>query len=117
MQVFKYQLSGTLDSTRYVKYNKGHLKAGKRDGNTAILLDYFKEHEGKVKGMKGFLVMDNIQDPQESSVLIFWENKEDMNAFYHPDNKILSILAEKLKPAFEQPPERKDININKRWNG
>lgn len=113
MQVFKYQMSGTLDSTRYVKYNKGHLKAGKRDGNTAIILDYFKEHEGKVKGMKGFLVMDNIQDPQESSVLTFWENKEDMDAFYHPDNKILSILVEKLKPAFEQPPERKDYQVIK----
>lgn len=31
--------------------------------------------------MKGFLVMDNIQDPQESSVLTFWENKEDIDAF------------------------------------
>jgi heme-degrading monooxygenase HmoA len=106
-------MSGTLDSIKYVKYNKGRIKAGRRDGNTSILLDYFKEHEGKVKGMKGFVVLDNIQDPQESIVLTFWENKEDMDAFYHPDNKVLFNLVEKLKPAFEQPPERKDYQVIK----
>jgi hypothetical protein len=36
-----------------------------------------------------------------------------MDAFYHPDNKILSNLVEKLKPAFEQPPERKDYQVIK----
>jgi heme-degrading monooxygenase HmoA len=104
-------MSGTLDSIKYIKYNKVHLKPGKRDGNTSVLLDYFKEHEGKVKGMKGFVILDNIQDPQESIVLTFWESEEDMAAFYHPDNKVLSNLVEKLKPAFEQPPERKDYQV------
>lgn len=104
-------MSGALDSIKYVKYNKSHLKAGKRDGNTSVLLEYFREHEGKVKGMKGFVVLDNIQDPQESVVLTFWENNEDMDAFYHPDNEILSNLIEKLKPTIEEPPERKDYQV------
>jgi heme-degrading monooxygenase HmoA len=101
------------DLIKYVKYNKAHLKAGKRDGNTSMLLEYFEEHEGKVKGMKGYVVMDNIQDPQESIVITFWETKEDMDAFYHPDNKVLSNLVEKLKPSLEQPPERKDYQVVK----
>jgi hypothetical protein len=46
-------------------------------------------------------------------VLTFWENKEDMDAFYHPDSKILSDLVDKLKPSFEQPPERKDYEVIK----
>jgi heme-degrading monooxygenase HmoA len=61
--------------------------------------------------MKGFVVMDNIQNPQESIVLTFWDNKEDMDAFCQPDNKILSDLVDKLKPSFEQLPERKDYQV------
>jgi heme-degrading monooxygenase HmoA len=106
-------MPSTLDSIKYVKYNKTCLKVGKRNGNKSILLEYFKEHEGKVKGMKGFAVLDNIQDSQESIVLTFWENKEDMDAFYNPDSKILSDLVNKLKPSFEQPPERKDYEVIK----
>jgi heme-degrading monooxygenase HmoA len=106
-------MPNTLDSIKYVKYNKARLKAGKRNGNKSMLLEYFKEHEGKVRGMKGFVVLDNIQDSQESIVLTFWENKEDMDAFYHPDSKILSDLVDKLKPSFEQPPERKDYEVIK----
>ena len=41
-----------------------------------MLLEYFKEHEGKVKGMKGFVVLDNIQDSQESIVLTFGKIKK-----------------------------------------
>jgi heme-degrading monooxygenase HmoA len=106
-------LSVAQDSIKYVKYNKARLKAGKRDGTTSVLLQYFKEYEGKVKGMKGYVVLDNAQDPQESIVLTFWETKEDMDAFYHPDNKVLSNLVEKLKPSFEQLPERKDYQVIK----
>jgi heme-degrading monooxygenase HmoA len=71
-------MTGIPDLIKYVKYNKAHLKAGKRDGNTSMLLEYFEEYEGKVKGMKGYVVMDNIQDPQESIVLTFWDTKEDI---------------------------------------
>jgi heme-degrading monooxygenase HmoA len=106
-------MPSTLDSIKFVKYNKTRLKVGKRNGIRSILLEYFKEHEGKVEGMKGFVVLDNIQDSQESIVLTFWENKEDMDAFYHPDSRILSDLVNKLKPSFEQPPERKDYEVIK----
>ena len=36
---------------------------------------------GKVKGMNGFIKMDNLKDRQESIVLTFWETKEDMDTF------------------------------------
>jgi len=84
-------MSDTQDLIKYVKYNKALLKAGKRDENTAVLLQYFKEHEGKVKGMKGFVVMDNIQNPQESIVLTFWDNKEDMMHFINQITKSYQI--------------------------
>jgi heme-degrading monooxygenase HmoA len=76
-------------------------------------LEFFKGLEGKVKEMSGFVVMDNVQDSQESIVLIFWKTKEDMDAFYKPDNKAVSDLVEKLKPSFEHLPHRKDYQVAK----
>jgi heme-degrading monooxygenase HmoA len=58
--------------------------------------------------MKGCLVMDNMKDVQESIVLTFWETKEDMDAFYDPDNKTLSNFVETAKTLFEQMPKRND---------
>ncbi len=97
---------------KYVKHNKARLKAGKREESTKMLLEFLNKLEGKVKGMKGFLVMDNTKDVQESIVLTFWETKEDMEAFYDPDNKTLSNFVETKKPLFEQMPERNDYQIS-----
>ena len=53
------------------------------------------------------MIMDDLQDLQESIVLTFWERKEDMDSFYKPENNLLSDLVEKLNPSFEQLPEAK----------
>ena len=37
-----------------------------------------KQQQGKVKGLSGYLVLENIIDDQESIVLTFWQAKEDM---------------------------------------
>jgi heme-degrading monooxygenase HmoA len=76
-----------------------------------MLLEFFKALAEKPTGMKGFLVMDDIQDFQESVVITFWERKEDMDEFYESDNKALTDLVEKLKPSFEQLPIRKDYQV------
>ena len=108
-----HKISDKQNVIKYAKHNKVRLKAGKREEGTKILLEFFKELEGKVKEMSGFVVMDNVQDSQESIVLIFWKTKEDMDAFYKPDNKALSDLVEKLKPSFEHLPHRKDYQVAK----
>jgi heme-degrading monooxygenase HmoA len=38
-------------------------------------MEFFKELEGKPTGMKGFVVMDDMQDLQEYVVLTFWERE------------------------------------------
>lgn len=81
-----------------VKHNPAKIKAGKREEGTKMLLDFFKQQQGKVKGLSGYLVLENMIDKQESIVLTFWQTKEDMDSFYRPDNKILSELVEKAKP-------------------
>jgi heme-degrading monooxygenase HmoA len=107
-------MSNNLNTIKYVKHNKVRIKTGiKREEITNVLLEFFKELEEKSTGMKGFMIMDDLQDLEESIVLTFWERKEDMNTFYESDNNALNDLVEKLKPSFEQSPIRRDYRVSK----
>ena len=107
-------MSTAQNMIKYVKHNKVRIKTGvKREEITKILLEFFEEIEEKPTGMKGFMVMDDLEDLQESIVLTFWERKEDMDSFYKPENKALYDLVEKLNPSFEQLPVRKDYHVSK----
>jgi heme-degrading monooxygenase HmoA len=107
-------MSSAQNMIKYVKHNKVRIKTGvKREEITKILLEFFEEIEDKPTGMKGFMVMDDLEDLQESIVLTFWERKEDMDSFYKPENKALYDLVEKLNPSFEQLPVRKDYHVSK----
>ena len=97
---------------QYVKYNKVLVKQGKRDDSTKAILEFFKEVQTQESKMKGFIVMDSLEDPSESIVLTFWETKEDMDDFYQADNRLLSGLVNKLKPFFETLPERRGYQVS-----
>ena len=97
---------------QYVKYNKVLLKPGKRDHSTKVILEFFKKIQSQESKMKGFIVMDSLEDPSESIVLTFWETKEEMDDFYKVDNRLLSDLVEKLRPIFEILPERKSYQVS-----
>src|SRR5687768_2099280 len=107
-------MSDSQNTIKYVKHNKIRIKADKkRDEVTNMLLKFFEKIERTPMGMKGFMVMDDLQDSQESIVITFWERKEDMDLFYKPDSSVLGNLVEKLIPSFEHSPERKDYEIAK----
>ena len=61
--------------------------------------------------MKGYAILENIENDKETIVLTFWETREDMETYYSKDNNILFDLVEKIKPIFEQMPERSDYKI------
>ena len=106
-------MSNSQNMIKYVKHNKVRIKTDKkREEITKVLLEFFEELEEKPIGMRGFMIMDDLQDLQESIVLTFWERKEDMDSFYKSD-KPLGDLVERLKPSFEQPPVRKDYQVAK----
>jgi heme-degrading monooxygenase HmoA len=107
-------MSNSQNIIKYVKYNKVRIKVDKkREEITKVLLEFFKELEEKSIGMRGFMIIDDLQDLQESIVLTFWERKDDMDSFYKSDNKLLVDLVEKLKPSFQQLPVRKDYQVAK----
>jgi len=97
---------------QYVKYNKVLLKPGERDHSTKAILEFFKKVHAKESKMRGFIVMDSLEDSSESIVLTFWDTKEDMDNFYRIDNHLLSDLVEKLKPSFETLPERRGYQVS-----
>lgn len=80
---------------QYIKYNKVLVKPGKRDDSTKAILDFFRVVRTQNNKMKGFIVMDSLEDRSESIILTFWGTKEDMDEFYQKDNHLLSELVEK----------------------
>ncbi len=94
----------------YIKYNKVRLKEGSQKKVTEIFTEFFENIKGTVKGLKGYAILEDIENDKETVVLTFWENREDMEKYYSKD-KILSDLVEKVKPMFEQMPERLDYKI------
>ena len=97
---------------QYIKYNKVLVKQGKRQDSTKAILEFFRNVQAQENKMKGFIVMDSLEDPSESIVLTFWQTKEDMDIFYQTDNHLLSDLVKKLKPSFEKLPERKSYQVS-----
>ncbi|HEX5905152.1 MAG TPA: hypothetical protein VFY50_03815 [Candidatus Nitrosocosmicus sp.] len=97
---------------QYIKYNKVLVKQGKRQDSTKAILEFFRNIQAQENKMKGFIVMDSLEDPSESIVLTFWQTKEDMDIFYQTDNHLLSDLVKKLKPSFEKLPERKSYQVS-----
>jgi heme-degrading monooxygenase HmoA len=107
-------MSSTENRINYIKHNSVRAKTGlKREAITKILLEFFEEIKANSTGMKGFMVMDDLQDNQESVVITFWESKEDMDSFYRPENKLLMDLVKELNPSFERLPVRKDYHVAK----
>ena len=98
---------------KYVKLNVVRLKEGKREQNTELLIEFFEKINGKVKGLNGYAIMDNLVDSKETIVLTLWETKEDMDKYYGSENRVLSAFVLKAKPNFEGVPERKDYVISK----
>ena len=91
-------MSNDQNEIKYVKHNKVRIKTDvNREEITKMLLEFFEEIKEQSTGMKGFMVMDDLQDLRESVVLTFWKRKEDMDSFYKHENKALSNLVEKTK--------------------
>lgn len=102
-----------LSEIKYVKLNTVHLMKGKREKNTKLLKEFFEKIDRRVKGMKGYAIMESQGDPQETIVVTFWETKEHMDKYYRHDNSVLSEFILRAKFNFEKSPERKDYFVSK----
>ena len=101
-----------MHNVKYVKRNDVRLKAGKTDEFNKILLQFLGNLEGKVKGLKGSVVMNRTSNESEMIVLTLWETEHDMEVFYHPSNRAFSEFVDRASPLFESKPERTDYSVS-----
>jgi heme-degrading monooxygenase HmoA len=101
-----------IQTVKYVKRNDVRLKTGKNEEFNKILLQFLGSLEGKVKGLKGFVVMNHTSDENEMMVLTLWETEYDMEIFYHPSNRAFSEFVDRASPLFESKPERTDYTVS-----
>ena len=101
-----------IQNIKYVKRSDVRLKTGKTEEFNKILLQFLGNLEGKVKGLKGSMVMNRTSDESEMIVLTLWETEHDMEVFYHPSNKAFSEFVDRVSPLFENKPERDDYAVS-----
>ena len=101
-----------IQNVKYVKRNDVRLKTGKSEEFTKVLFQFLESLEGKVKGLKGFMVMNRTNDENEIIVLTLWETEYDMEVFYHPSNRAFSEFVDEASPLFECKPERTDYAVS-----
>jgi len=95
-----------VDSSIIVKLNRVTLKHGMREKATRKFKEFFATIQGKEKGFKGFMILENEKDSHETLVLTLWNSRGDMDNYYSNTNKRLSSLVNEVKPMFEKMPER-----------
>jgi hypothetical protein len=61
--------------------------------------------------LKGYAILENIENDRKTIVLNFWDKREDIEKYYSKDNDILFNLVAKVKPMFVQMPESSDYKI------
>jgi hypothetical protein len=65
-----------MDQIHLVKHNRARLRTSKREESAVMLLDFFNQLTGKAKGLAGYVIMDNVNNEQETTVLTFWNTRE-----------------------------------------
>ena len=101
-----------IHNVKYIKRNDIRLKTGKTEDFNKILLQFLGNLEGKVKGLRGSVVMNRISDESEMIVLTLWETDHDMEVFYHPSNRAFSEFVDRASSLFESKPERTDYAVS-----
>jgi heme-degrading monooxygenase HmoA len=100
-----------MNTINFLKLNRVRLRDGMRDKATTKFKEFFANIQGNVKGFKGYTILENDEDSNETVVLTFWNSKEDMDNYYSNTNYSLSNLVQEVKPMFEKMPERISYNI------
>lgn len=98
-------------NTTTVKLNRVRIKDGMREDATTKFREFFATIQGKEKGLKGYIILENDEDSNETLILTLWESKRDMDNYYSDANKRLSNLVDEVKPIFEKMPERITYNV------
>ena len=101
-----------IQNVKYVKRNDVRLRSGKSEEFNKILFQFLESLQGKVKGLKGFVVMNHTTNENKMIVLTLWETEYDMEVFYHPSNRAFSEFVDRALPLFDSKPKRIDYAVS-----
>ena len=76
----------------YAKKISGHFRFGRKDEGLRIISQFWKGNAGKVKGLKGFLLMSDPHTSEIATNITVWENKQYMDIYYSGDVSYSAIL-------------------------
>jgi quinol monooxygenase YgiN len=96
----------------YAKVIKGRFKAHQREEGLRIVVDLWNSNVGKVKGLKGFVLMTDSDDSQGATNTTVWESKQEMDTYYTNDKNYLETL-EKIRPMMDGELERDEYIVFK----
>lgn len=102
-----------MSNIRFAKHNMVRFSSSEnREIGTRMFSEFFESIKSEEQnGMKGHVVLNSMEDPQEAIVLTFWERKDEMDRFYSSRNSSLASLVDRAKPLFEKMPLRTDYVI------
>jgi heme-degrading monooxygenase HmoA len=91
-----------MNTINFVKLNRVRLKDGMREVATTKFREFFASIHGKVSGLKGYTILENSDDNNETLVLTYWRSKVDMDNYYSNGNSSLSSLVEEVSQCLKK---------------
>jgi len=71
-----------VNTVSFVKLNRPRLRAGVREKASTKFREFFATIQENVNGFKGYTIIENVEDSNDTLVLTFWGSKEDMDNCY-----------------------------------
>ena len=63
-----------------------------KEQDVRAIADFYNPQNGKEKGLKGFLLMESLNDQNEVINMTFWKTKDDCEVYYSQDKTYAGIL-------------------------
>ena len=94
----------------YAKKISGHFKLGKKEEGLKMVFEFWKANVGKVKGLKGFMLMLNPYTSEIATNITVWENRQYMDKYYSGDVSYIAVL-DKIQQMMDGELERHEYTI------
>ena len=94
----------------YAKEISGHFKLGKKEEGLKIVSEFWKANVGKVKGLKGFMLMLDPCTSEIATNITVWENKQYMDEYYSGDVSYFAVL-DKIQQMMDGELERHEYTV------
>jgi hypothetical protein len=72
-----------ISDVKYAMQFNERCKKGQRVIALKMIADFYNSNIGRVKGFKGYLLRESLEDPPSIVNITFWDAKDDMDSYYN----------------------------------